>query len=111
MPIARAFNQFLNLANIAEQQFFSSAESQAKDILEDSIEHFAQSLGKEQLAQAIANLNIELVLTAHPTEVTRRTLIRKYEHVSNSLRDLSRTDLFRYEIDQIKESLRAKKYQ
>jgi phosphoenolpyruvate carboxylase len=107
LPIARAFNQFLNLANIAEQQYFSSAEAEKKEVLEDSIEDLAEKLGKEKLAEALANLNIELVLTAHPTEVTRRTLIRKYEHVSNSLRDLSRTDLYRYEIDQIKESLRS----
>jgi phosphoenolpyruvate carboxylase len=107
LPIARSFNQFLNLANIAEQQYFSSAEAEKKEVLEDSIEHLAEKLGKEKLADAITKLNIELVLTAHPTEVTRRTLIRKYEHVSNSLRDLSRTDLYSYEIDQIKESLRS----
>ncbi|MDX1475006.1 MAG: phosphoenolpyruvate carboxylase, partial [Reinekea sp.] len=104
LPIARAFNQFLNLANIAEQQYFSSAEAGNRDVLEDSIDHLAKKLGKDQLADALAKLNIELVLTAHPTEVTRRTLIRKYEHISNSLRDLSRTDLYRYELDQIKES-------
>ncbi len=107
LPIARAFNQFLNLANIAEQQYFSSAEAGNRDVLEDSIDHLAKKLGKDQLADALAKLNIELVLTAHPTEVTRRTLIRKYEHISNSLRDLSRTDLYRYELDQIKESLRS----
>jgi len=107
LPVTRAFNQFLNLANIAEQQYFSSAEADKKDVLEDSIDQLAEEVGKEKLSEVLTNLNIELVLTAHPTEVTRRTLIRKYEHVSNSLRDLSRTDLFQYEVDQIKESLRS----
>jgi phosphoenolpyruvate carboxylase len=107
LPIARSFNQFLNLANIAEQQYFSSAESQKRDVLEETIDQLASDLGKDKLAEALTKLNIELVLTAHPTEVTRRTLIRKYENISNSLRDLSRTDLFQYEIDQTKESLRS----
>lgn len=107
LPIARSFNQFLNLANIAEQQYFSSAESEKRDVLEETIDHLANDLGKDKLAEALTKLNIELVLTAHPTEVTRRTLIRKYENISNSLRDLSRTDLFQYEIDQTKESLRS----
>ena len=107
LPIARAFNQFLNLANIAEQQYFSSAVAGNRDVLEDTIDQLTEKVGKDQLADALNKLNIELVLTAHPTEVTRRTLIRKYEHISNSLRDLSRTDLYRYELDQIKESLRS----
>ncbi|EAR09499.1 phosphoenolpyruvate carboxylase [Reinekea blandensis] len=107
LPIARSFNQFLNLANIAEQQYFSSAEAHTRDILEETIEELVDDLGKESLADAINRLNIELVLTAHPTEVTRRTLIRKYENVSKSLNDLSRTDLHQYELDQIRERLRS----
>lgn len=107
LPIARSFNQFLNLANIAEQQYFSSAEAHKRDTLEDTIEQLAGDLSKEQLSEAINALNIELVLTAHPTEVTRRTLIRKYENVSKALGDLSRTDLHRYELDQLKERLRS----
>ena len=107
LPIARAFNQFLNLANIAEQQYFSSAEANQKNVLEDSIKELAGELGKDKLSEALNNLNIELVLTAHPTEVTRRTLIRKYENVSKSLRDLSRTDLYTYETDRVKENLRS----
>jgi len=107
LPIARAFNQFLNLANIAEQQFFSSAESNKRDALEETLAQITDKRGKAEVAKVLNELNIELVLTAHPTEITRRTLIRKYENVSNALRDLSRTDLFRYEIDQIKARLRA----
>ncbi|MFQ3230294.1 phosphoenolpyruvate carboxylase [Reinekea sp.] len=106
LPIARAFNQFLNLANIAEQQYFSSAESSNKDILEDSIVELTRNIGKDQVAAALKELDIELVLTAHPTEVTRRTLIRKYERVSKVLRESSRTDLFQYEKDQLTDQLK-----
>ena len=31
------------------------------------------------------NLNIELVLTAHPTEITRRSLIHKYDAIDSCL--------------------------
>ena len=36
---------------------------------------------------------MELVLTAHPTEVTRRTLIRKYDQMADLLAELDRPDI------------------
>ena len=81
LPIVRAFNQFLNLANIADQEYFSSAESERDDGLQAMLQDFAGKYGKEELAKKISELSIELVLTAHPTEVTRRTLIRKYDQI------------------------------
>src|SRR5690606_17201271 len=81
LPIVRAFNQFLNLANIADSEYFSSAESEREDVLEAMLLEFSGIQGKEKLAAVIRELRIELVLTAHPTEVTRRTLIRKYDQI------------------------------
>ncbi|TXR53268.1 phosphoenolpyruvate carboxylase [Reinekea thalattae] len=107
LPIARSFNQFLNLANIAEQTYFSSAEAAQRDVLEEAVEELTEELGKDQVSEALSKMKIELVLTAHPTEVSRRTLIRKYEKVSNALRDLGRTDLFPYEVDKVKGQLRT----
>jgi phosphoenolpyruvate carboxylase len=97
LPIVRAFNQFLNLANIAELEYFSSAQSQTNDGLEELLVQLTKQVGKDDLVQLISTLSIDLVLTAHPTEVTRRTLIRKYESVANTLSDMSRTDLIGYE--------------
>ncbi|TCS42077.1 phosphoenolpyruvate carboxylase [Reinekea marinisedimentorum] len=107
LPIARSFNQFLNLANIAEQNYFSSAEASQRDVLEEAIDELTEELGKEKVGEALSQLNIELVLTAHPTEVSRRTLIRKYEKISNALTNLGRTDLFPYEIDKVRGQLRS----
>lgn len=101
LPIARAFNQFLNLANIAEQEFICSAEAQPDTGLDDLLQNLSEDLGKDELVDVIRNLRMELVLTAHPTEVTRRTLIRKYEEIANSLSDMSRNDLLDYERDKI----------
>ncbi|WP_019605765.1 phosphoenolpyruvate carboxylase [Teredinibacter turnerae] len=105
LPIARAFNQFLNLANIADQHYFYSGEAREEDALDEILENLADSKGKDDLYKLVNELNIELVLTAHPTEVTRRTLIRKYEQVAKALSDLRRNDLLDYEVAQIKESL------
>lgn len=74
VTIARAFNQFLNLANIAEQAH--AARLPATQL---------QLKGDSATAQAVAELAIELVLTAHPTEVLRRTMIQKYDAIEESL--------------------------
>lgn len=101
LPIARAFNQFLNLANIAELEYQSSAAAEQEDGLESMLLDFSKTYGKEKLADVIRKLRIELVLTAHPTEVTRRTLIRKYDKVANTLSDRERGNLLSFEKDKI----------
>lgn len=102
LPIVRAFNQFLNLANIADQQYFSSAEAQTEDRLESLLENLVTKTSKDELVELTKTLKIGLVLTAHPTEVTRRTLIRKYEAVDQTLSDLTRNDLLTHEQDKLK---------
>ena len=103
--VARAFNQFLNLSNIAEQyhRVRHRRERQRAGIKVDStLEELIPRLVKEGFSQAqihstLSELNIELVLTAHPTEVTRRTFIRKYDEINDSLECLDRTKLSPYE--------------
>ncbi len=74
IDIARAFNQFLNLANIADQR------QTARD---------ATWPGSVEV-DVLRRLHIELVLTAHPTEILRRTLIRKYDAIAAVLEARSR---------------------
>jgi phosphoenolpyruvate carboxylase len=102
LPIVRAFNQFLNLANIADQEYFSSAEAERDDSLQTMIQEFAGIHGKDALAQIINKLRIELVLTAHPTEVTRRTLIRKYDQIVDTLADRQNGSLLAFEQDKLR---------
>ncbi len=97
LPVARAFSQFLNLANVAEQ--FHTISRQGEDYLSaDSLDKLfvklkAANLSKEQILQAVTDLDIELVLTAHPTEVTRRTLIHKHVQLNECLEYLELQDL------------------
>jgi phosphoenolpyruvate carboxylase len=98
VPVVRGFNQFLNLANLAEQQHDISwrKESidadQADTMFRDLIPRLAEAgISGTELTEKVASANVELVLTAHPTEVTRRTLIQKYDEVSHLLQ--ARDDL------------------
>ena len=95
VPVVRGFNQFLNLANIAEQQHGISWK-RASHFQEEVDGMLTTLLGRieeagiegKELTKTLANANIELVLTAHPTEVTRRTLIQKYDQISHYLQNL-----------------------
>ncbi|WP_286235438.1 phosphoenolpyruvate carboxylase [Thalassotalea sediminis] len=85
---ARAFSQFLNLANIAEQQYTASDKGLAELDLPHPLDDLKNKLdGKsaEAIERAISQLEIELVLTAHPTEVNRRTFIHKYHEIAQAL--------------------------
>lgn len=89
VPVVRGFNQFLNLANIAEQQNKASWRRQDYDT-DDSAQMVSSLFARleneqiqgQKLTQQVAEANIELVLTAHPTEVMRRTLIQKYDQIA-----------------------------
>jgi phosphoenolpyruvate carboxylase len=89
-PITRAFNQFLNLANIAEQyhDVVRTQPDNQPHQLAAVIDQLAGKLSKEALSLRLSQLHIELVLTAHPTEVTRRTLIQKYQIIFQALNQL-----------------------
>jgi phosphoenolpyruvate carboxylase len=97
-PVARAFNQFLNLTNIAEQYHTISRHCDANVCAPDPLNELFSKLkqnnvSKLDTAQAIRDLNIELVLTAHPTEITRRTMINKLVKINKCLSNLELTDL------------------
>ena len=85
---ARAFSQFLNLVNIAEQQYTASEQGLSELDLPHPLESLGEGLqGKsvEDVKEALKKLHIELVLTAHPTEINRRTFIHKYHQIAEQL--------------------------
>ena len=90
LPVARAFSQFLNLANIAEQHHTVSREMDRENSAVEVLGRAFAALkaggqDREALKAAVENLSIELVLTAHPTEITRRTLIHKHSEIDACL--------------------------
>ena len=108
LPLARAFTQFLNLANIAEEHHRVRRQLDANEqdepdefsgLLEQLHLHSGQSA--EQISQALSELRIDLVLTAHPTEVNRRTLIQKYDAITDCLKRLDRQEPVSERLDQL----------
>ncbi|MBM7059894.1 phosphoenolpyruvate carboxylase [Pseudomonas sp. UL073] len=112
LPVARAFNQFLNLANIAEQYHHirrrrpDEAVPFESRVLPELLERLlADGHAPEALARQLGRLDIELVLTAHPTEVARRTLIQKYDAIAAQLAALDHADLSPAERERVRERL------
>jgi len=112
LPVARAFNQFLNLANIAEQYQLIHRREESKPapfearVLPELLARLrAEGHSAESLARQLGRLDIELVLTAHPTEVARRTLIQKYDAIAAQLAAQDHRDLTSAERAQIHQRL------
>jgi len=107
LPVTRAFNQFLNLANLAEQYHsIRRKRGHESDLMVESLSEVFDRLqnggiSPEELHKRVAELRIEYVLTAHPTEVARRTLIMKYDEMSDCLAKLDHDDLLPAETDEI----------
>ncbi|AGN78055.1 MULTISPECIES: phosphoenolpyruvate carboxylase [Pseudomonas] len=113
LPVARAFNQFLNLANMAEQYQLirrrdaDQAEPFEARVLPELLARLKQAgHSNDALARQLAKLDIQLVLTAHPTEVARRTLIQKYDAIAGQLAAQDHRDLTPDERQQVRERLR-----
>lgn len=106
LPVARAFTHFLNLANIAEQFHGISrhcdSEVCAPDPLQALITKLKNSdVSEEKILQSVSELKMDMVLTAHPTEITRRTLINKHTAINQCLSLLELTDISDKERDQL----------
>ena len=116
VPVARSFAHFLNLANIAEQhhrmrrrrayQRDPRGRPQQGSIEETLPRLVADGLAPQALREAVQRLRIELVITAHPTEIMRRTLQHKYWRIARALSDLDRPDLTPVEHATLIESIR-----
>jgi len=116
LPIARAFAQFLHLANIAEQhhrvrrrrayQRDPDARPQRGSCEDSFARLLAAGISPERLHEAVCALQIELVLTAHPTEVARRRIVQKHNRIARALAARDRGDLTLVEREQLLATLR-----
>ncbi len=127
LHLARAFSLFLNLANIAEQhhqirqrkklaaQRFavpdpvleSAAGNRPHGFLEAEFRQLsAAGVKPEILHDHVCRLNIELILTAHPTEILRRSVSSKFLRIASLLERHDRTGLSGMERHEIIQALR-----
>ncbi len=94
LEVARAFALFLDLANVAEQHhrvrrrraWRASGGPPQRGSPDESFDRLVRGgVAPDVLGHATANLGIELVLTAHPTESARRTLATKHQAIATML--------------------------
>tara|TARA_B100001121_G_scaffold70325_1_gene62192 strand:- start:124 stop:2811 length:2688 start_codon:yes stop_codon:yes gene_type:complete len=102
LKLTRAFNHFMNFINLADlidasrslnryennQKKKSHKNLFIEEIFEDLFND--KKISETKIYNTAKNLKIGIVLTAHPTEVKRRTLIQKYHNIIEILeqRDL-----------------------
>ncbi|WP_051086222.1 phosphoenolpyruvate carboxylase [Heyndrickxia acidiproducens] len=111
--VIRAFSTYLQLFNIAEQNFRikrrreyqSDTHKVQPGSLEDGIENLQKDhVSAEMITELLDSLSLELIITAHPTEATRRTILQIHKHIADLLkmRDYTST---RYEKRVIEETI------
>lgn len=115
LNISRAFAHFLTLANVAEQHhrvrrrrvYLQNPETapQRGSFSETFRRLLEEGVTRDDLHKTICRLQIECVLTAHPTEVVRRTLLRKHNRIAALLAQRDTGDLTAFERDDVAESL------
>ncbi len=95
--LTRAFTHFMNFINLAEsidasrslniyendKRNVSNKNIFIEEIFEELFEN--KKIPESKIYNLAKNLNIGIVLTAHPTEVKRRTLIQKYHTITEIL--------------------------
>ncbi|MFL2892035.1 MAG: phosphoenolpyruvate carboxylase [Candidatus Pelagibacter sp.] len=95
--LTRAFSHFMNFINLAESidasrtldefENNNKVKSNKNIFIEEIFEDLFRNrkISSSKIYNTAKNLNIGIVLTAHPTEVKRRTLIQKYHNITELL--------------------------
>ena len=114
---ATAFAVYFDLVNLAEEAHRIQAlrereRAQHPAPIAESVgasvgELRARGVSRERMAALLETLRVELVLTAHPTEAKRRTVLSKLQRIAQTLRRLHDDDLLPRERDAARAALRA----
>src|SRR5207244_3043003 len=89
--VLRAFGLYFQLANMAEQHHRVRRRRDYElegRVARESLEETFALLDRHEAAAAAAGLSLELVLTAHPTEAARRTVLAAHLRMSGLLERL-----------------------
>ncbi|KAL1560617.1 phosphoenolpyruvate carboxylase [Salvia divinorum] len=107
--IAKSFSHMLNLANLAEEvqiayrrrnklkknDFSDEASATTESDIEETLKRLVGQLNKtpEEVFEALKNQTVDLVLTAHPTQSVRRSLLQKHARIRDCLTQLNAKDI------------------
>ncbi|MFT8322829.1 MAG: phosphoenolpyruvate carboxylase [Bacillus sp. (in: firmicutes)] len=113
--VIRAFSKYFHLVNVAEQnhRIRRRRDYQLQDekgIQPDSIESAIQTFKKKNLSETeiqnvLNTLSLELIITAHPTESTKRSILEIQKRIALLLKQLENPRLTDKEQKQIEEDL------
>lgn len=113
----KAFLTYFDLINVAEQNHrvrrraereASDPQSLAPGSLPDLFKRLMErNASQDELFTVLNNLDIQVVFTAHPTEITRRTIMSKQLQIANLLAKKEQKALTLVEAQAIESSLKA----
>ncbi|WOL00731.1 phosphoenolpyruvate carboxylase 2 [Canna indica] len=117
--VASSFSHMLNLGNLAEEvqiahrrrnklkkgDFIDENNATTESDIEETLKRLVEQLHKspEEVFDALKNQTVDLVLTAHPTQSVRRSLLQKHSRIRNCLTQLTAKDITpddQYELDE-----------
>jgi len=115
--VASSFSHMLNLHNLTEEVnnnqigravCLGDMDSPTRDTNVSLIKLTSQNgYTPQQVYEALCNQTVELVLTAHPTQALRASLLRKYANVRHDLDNMHSKRMTEYEKIETLESIRA----
>lgn len=110
--VVRAFSIYFQLVNIAEQHHRVRRNRYYRRSKKGEIQPFSiesairrlkeKNVSYEQLEQILQSLSLELVITAHPTEAVRRTILDIHKRIANELMKLDQPGLTEAEKEEIR---------
>jgi phosphoenolpyruvate carboxylase len=108
----RAFALYFQLANTAEQHhrlrrrraYAQEDRAAPRESLEEAFERLS-GVPRDELERRLEDVSLELVLTAHPTEATRRTLLRAHARIESLLSRHDDPDLTPAELAELEAEL------
>mmetsp|Transcript_27567 Transcript_27567/g.49164 ORF Transcript_27567/g.49164 Transcript_27567/m.49164 type:complete len:994 (-) Transcript_27567:408-3389(-) len=92
--VSSAFSQLLNLHNISEAVHLTNVARASRDEVEHSTRTTNESMKRlihdhgvkpDEIYKALCSQTVDLVMTAHPTQALRRSVLKKYNKISMEL--------------------------
>ncbi|MEH7276122.1 phosphoenolpyruvate carboxylase [Neobacillus vireti] len=114
MQVIRAFSMYFHLINIAEQnhrirrrrQYQLEVDTNQPDSIESAFQSLKENQISENMIQDVINkLSLELVITAHPTEASKRSILEIQQRIAAVLKKLDHPLLTVSERRKLEESL------
>ncbi len=113
--LIRAFTNYFQLINLAEdseriRRLRMREHAEPEQPRRGSIRHAVQSMVKagvtaDEMQRLLDNAQVRLVLTAHPTEARRRTVIAKLARIFAVIRDLDERHALPHEVNRARDLL------